>query len=188
MRGCLSRLTMIKLLIWLLKLHLIYQIETVEDRSMFYDFFYQEPSYSICKNCNFDKGLRNGYQCIVEFTGTQDYALVGDPAGDIGESAFDRDNAQAPFLIPFVTWTTEYFKWQNKPCTYLIPNRYIVLAAAIVYFTNDVTIPFKSMTSQMHTKITLRTFMRPRLNGLKSFWNQWIGAWLYSNNFSHTRA
>ena len=142
MRGCLSRLIMIKLLIWLLKLHLIYQIETVQDRSMFYDFFYQEPSYSICKHCNFDTGLRNGYQCIVEFTGTQDFALVGDPAGDIGESAFDRDNAQAPFLIPFVTWTTECFKWQNKPCTYLIP-------IAILYSLQPLST--SRMTSRSHS-------------------------------------
>ena len=85
MRGCLSRLIMIKLLIWLLKLHLIYQIETVQDRSMFYGFFTKNHRTQFVKNCNFDKGLRNGYQCIVEFTGTQDYALVGDPAGYIGE-------------------------------------------------------------------------------------------------------
>ena len=41
------------------------------------------------------------------------------------------------------TWTEA-----DIPCINLTPNRYNALAPAIVYVSNDVTIPFSSMTSQ----------------------------------------
>ena len=40
------------------------------------------------------------------------------------------------------------------PCIYLTPNRYKALAPAIVYVSNDITIPVNSMMSQMNTIAT----------------------------------
>ena len=44
-------------------------------------------------------------------------------------------------------------------CIVPTPTRYISLAAAIVYVTNDVTIPVNSMTSQMNTIVTQGSFL-----------------------------
>ena len=41
---------------------------------------------------NHDKGIKNGWPCIVEIRGTQGCALVGDPARAVGEC---RDVAKA---------------------------------------------------------------------------------------------
>ena len=55
----------------------------------------------------------------------------------------------------------------------LTPNWYNALAPAIVYVSNDVTIPFSAVTSQWQhrERCCERTWIRP-----KSFWNLRIGA------------
>ena len=64
----------------------------------------------------------------------------------------------------------------------LTPNRYNALAPAIVYVSNDVTIPFNSVTSQKQHKERCceRTWMRPKL-----VWNLRIGARTHLYFFMH---
>ena len=80
------------------------------------------------------KGIKNGCPCIVEIRGTQGCALVGDPARAVGEcrdiaDILGRDEAD--------------ILGKN-----LTPNWCNALAPAIVYVSNDVTIPFNAVMSQ----------------------------------------
>ena len=72
-------------------------------------------------------------------------------------SASDLHNARATILNPFYNMEYEIFKKIRQNTTWidadilginLTPNRYNALAPAIVYVSNDVTIPFNSVTSQ----------------------------------------
>ena len=110
------------------------------------------------------KGIKNGCPCIVEIRGTQGCALVGDPARAVQGpsqgttlSASDLHNARAIILNPFYNMVYEIIKTIRQNMTWiewdilgmnLTPNRYNVLVPAIVYVSNDVTIPFNSVTSQ----------------------------------------
>ena len=114
---------------------------------------------------NLGKGIKNGCPCIVEIRGTQDCALVGDPAQAVGSC---RDVAMAqpyvpliftmhgqPFLIPFMEYKIIEKIRQNTTWIdadilgiNLTPNQYNALTPAFVYVSNDVTIPFNSVTSQ----------------------------------------
>ena len=103
-----------------------------------------------CPNCN--KGIKNGCPCIVEIRGTQGCALVGDPA-----RASDLHNARATILNPFYNMEYKIIKKIRQNTAWietdilginLTPNRYNALATAIVYVSDDVTIPFNSLTSQ----------------------------------------
>ena len=58
----------------------------------------------------------------------------------------------------------------------LTPNRSNALAPAIVYVSNDVTIPFNSGTSQQQHK---ERYCERAWMGPKSFWNLRIGARTY---------
>ena len=103
----------------------------------------------------------------MEIRGTQGCALVGDPARAVGEcregsqgttlSASDLHNARATILNPFYNMEYKIIKKIKQNTTWieadilginLTPNRYNALAPAIVYVSNDVTIPFNSVTSQ----------------------------------------
>ena len=97
-------------------------------------------------------------------------------------SASDLYNARATILNPFYNMEYEMIKKIKKNTTWieadilginLTPSRYNALAPAIVYVSNDVTIPFNSVTSQKQHKERYceRTWMGP-----KSFWNLRIGA------------
>ena len=113
------------------------------------------------------KGIKNGCPCIVEIRGTQGCALVGDPARAVRQvqgrsqgttlSASDLHNARATILNPFYNMEYKIIKKKRQNTTWidadilginLTPNRYNALAPAIVYVSNDVTIPFNSVTSQ----------------------------------------
>ena len=72
-------------------------------------------------------------------------------------SASDLHNARATILNPFYNMEYKTIKKIKQSTTWieadilginLTPNRYNALAPAIVYFSNDVTIPFNSVTSQ----------------------------------------
>ena len=106
--------------------------------------------------------LKNGCPCIVGIRGTQGCALVGDPARAVRSqgttlSASDLHNAQATILNPFYNMEHKIIKKIRQNMTWieedilginLTPNRYNALVPAIVYVSNDVTIPFNSVTSQ----------------------------------------
>ena len=108
-----------------------------------------------------DKGIKNGCPCIVEIRGTQGCALVGD-ARAVGEysqgtTLTDLHNARATILNPFYNMEHKIIKKIRQNMTWikedilginLTPNRYNALVPAIVYVSNDVTIPFNSVTSQ----------------------------------------
>ena len=110
------------------------------------------------------KGIKNGCPCIVEIRGTQGCALVGDPARAVGDvakaqplSACDLHNARATILNPFYNMEYKIIKkirqntaWIEAHILgkYLTPNWCNALAPAIVYVSNDVTIPFNAVTSQ----------------------------------------
>ena len=87
----------------------------------------------------------------MEIRGTQGCALVGDPA------RADLYNARATILNPFYNMEYKIIKKISQNTTWieaeilginLTPNRYNALAPAIVNVSNDVTIPFNSVTSQ----------------------------------------
>ena len=59
------------------------------------------------------------------------------------------------------------------PCINLAPSQYNALVPAIVYISNDVTIPFGSMMSQHKEPYSECARM-----GQKSFWNLQIGTWI----------
>ena len=72
-------------------------------------------------------------------------------------SASDLHNARATILNPFYNMEYKIIKKIRQNTTWieadilginLTPNRYNALAPAIVYVSNDVTIPFNSVTSQ----------------------------------------
>ena len=72
-------------------------------------------------------------------------------------SASDLHNARATILNPFYNVEYKIIKKIRQNTTWieadilginLTPNRYNALAPAIVYVSNDVTIPFNSVTSQ----------------------------------------
>ena len=72
-------------------------------------------------------------------------------------SASDLHNAWATILNPFYNLEYKIIKEIRRNTTWieaeilginLTPNLYNVLAPAIVYVSNDVTIPFNSLTSQ----------------------------------------
>ena len=106
------------------------------------------------------KGIKNGCPCIVEIRGTQGCALVGDLQGrsqGTTLSASDLHNARATIFNPFYNMEYKIIKKIRQNTTWieadilsinLTPNRYNALAPAIVYVSNDVTIPFNSVTSQ----------------------------------------
>ena len=69
----------------------------------------------------------------------------------------DLHNARATILNPFYDMEYKMIKKIRQNTTWieadilginLTPNRYNALAPAIVYVSNDVTIPFNSVTSQ----------------------------------------
>ena len=71
--------------------------------------------------------------------------------------ASDLHNARATIRNPFYNMEYKIIKKITQNTAWieagilginLIPNRYNALAAAIVYVSDDVTIPFKSVTSQ----------------------------------------
>ena len=93
-------------------------------------------------------------------------------------SASDLHNARANILNSFYNMEYKVIKkiWQNKvwieagiPCINISPIRHNAFALVIVYFNNDVIIPFNFMTWQINTKATQRTLftararMRPNL-------------------------
>ena len=91
----------------------------------------------------------------MEIRGTQGCALVGDQGTTL--SASDLHNARATILNPFYNMEYKIIKkirqntaWIEADSlgTNLIPNRYNALATAIVYVSDDVPIPFNSLTSQ----------------------------------------
>ena len=112
------------------------------------------------------KGIKNGCPCIVEIRGTQGCALVGDPARAVGEcrrsqgttlSASDLHNARATILNPFYNMEYKVINKIRQNTTWieadilgknLTPNWCNAFAPAIVYVSNDVTIPFNAVTSQ----------------------------------------
>ena len=111
------------------------------------------------------KGIKNGCPCIVEIRGTQGCALVGDPARAVVQgrsqgttlSASDLHNARATILNPFYNMEYKIIKKIRQNTAWieadilaknLTPNRCNALAPAIVHVSNDVTIPFNSVTSQ----------------------------------------
>ena len=72
-------------------------------------------------------------------------------------SASDLHNARATILNPFYNMEYKIIKKISQNTTWidadilginLTPNRYNALAPAIVYVSNDVIIPFNSVTSQ----------------------------------------
>ena len=72
-------------------------------------------------------------------------------------SASDLHNARATILNPFYNMEHKIIKKIRQNMTSidedilginLTPNRYNALVPAIVYVSNDVTIPFNSVTSQ----------------------------------------
>ena len=72
-------------------------------------------------------------------------------------SASDLHNARATILNPFYNMEYKIIKKMRQNTTWieadilginLTPNRYIALAPAIVYLSNDVKISFNSVTSQ----------------------------------------
>ena len=90
------------------------------------------------------KGIKNGCPCIVKIRGTQGCALVGDPA-------------RATILNPFYNMEYEIIKKIRQNTAWIeadilgknpTPNWCNALAPAIVYVSNDVTIPFNAVTSQ----------------------------------------
>ena len=117
-----------------------------------------------------NKGIKNGCPCIVEIRGTQGCALatsLHSPTARLrlvqGRSqgttlrASDLHNARATILNPFYNMEYKIIKKIRQNTTWieadilginLTPNRYNALAPAIVYVSNDVTIPFNSVTSQ----------------------------------------
>ena len=106
----------------------------------------------------YNKGIKNGCPCIVEIRGTQGCALLvqGRSQGTT-LSASDLHNARATILNPFYNMEYNMIKEMRQNTTWieadilginLTPNRYNALAPAIVYVSNDVTIPFNSVTSQ----------------------------------------
>ena len=100
----------------------------------------------------------------MEIRDTQGCALVGDPARAVQRriqgttlSASDLHNARATILNPFYNMEYKIIKKIKQNTTWieadilginLTPNRYNALAPAIVYVSNDDTIPFNSVTSQ----------------------------------------
>ena len=103
----------------------------------------------------------------MEIRGTHGCALVGDPARAVGEcrdvakgttlNASDLHNARATILNPFYNMEYKIVNKIRQNTTWIeadilginhTPNRYNALAPAIVYISNDVTIPFNSVTSQ----------------------------------------
>ena len=84
-------------------------------------------------------------------------------------SASDLHNARATILNPFYNMEHKIIKKIRQNMTWikedilginLTPNRYNALVPAIVYVSNDVTIPFNSVT--ITTQITL---LRAHVNG-----------------------
>ena len=97
-------------------------------------------------------------------------------------SASDLHNTRATILNPFYNMEYKIIKKIRQNTAWieadilgknLIPNWCSALAPAIVYVSNDVTIPFKAVTSQWQHKERCceHTRIRP-----KSFWNLRIGA------------
>ena len=103
----------------------------------------------------------------MDIRGTRGCALVGDPARIRrrvqGRSqgttlrASDLHIARATILNPFYNMEYKIIKKIRQNTTRieadilgikLTPNRHNALAPAIVYVSNDVTIPFNSVTSQ----------------------------------------
>ena len=91
----------------------------------------------------------------MEIRGTQGCALVGDPARAV--SASDLHNARATILNPFYNMEYKIIKKIRQNLTWIgadirgtnhTLNQYNALAPAIVYVSNDGTIPFNSVTSQ----------------------------------------
>ena len=73
------------------------------------------------------------------------------------QSASDLHNARATILNPFYNMEYKIIKKIRQNTAWIeadilginiTPNRYNALAPAIVYVSNDVTIPFNSVTSQ----------------------------------------
>ena len=62
-----------------------------------------------------------------------------------------------PFLVVLIALTIK--QWRN-----LTPKQYFALIAAIVYVHSGVTILVNSMTSQMNTIVTWKTFMQECVN------------------------
>ena len=100
-------------------------------------------------------------------------------------SASDLHNARATIRNPFYNMEYKIIKKIRQNTTWieadilginLTPNRYKTLAPAIIYVSNDATIPFNSVTSQWQHKERYceRTWVGP-----KSFWNLRIGARAY---------
>ena len=85
------------------------------------------------------KGIKNGCPRIVEIRGTQGCALVGDPARAVG----DMEYKIIKKIRQNTAWIEADILGKN-----LTPNRCNALAQAIVYVSNDVTIPFNIVTSQ----------------------------------------
>ena len=88
-----------------------------------------------------NKGIKNGCPCIVEIRGTQGCALVGDPAWAVG--FYNMEYKIIKKIRQNTTWIEADILGIN-----LTPNRNNALSPAIVYVSNDVTIPFNSVTSQ----------------------------------------
>ena len=99
------------------------------------------------------KGIKNGCPCIVEIRGTQDCALVGDPARAVAKA-----QPCVPLILnPFYNMKCKIVKKIRQNTTWievdilginLTSNRYNALAPVIVYINNDITTPFNSVTSQ----------------------------------------
>ena len=105
----------------------------------------------------FVKGIKNGCPCIVEIRGTQGCRRVQGRSQGTTLSASDLHNARATILNPFYNMEYKIIKkirqntaWMEADilAKNLTPNRCNALAPAIVYVSNDVTIPFNSVTSQ----------------------------------------
>ena len=89
----------------------------------------------------------------MEIRGTQGCALVGDPARAVGECT----SARATILNPFYNMEYKIIKKIRQNTAWieadilgnnLTPNWCNALVPAIVYVSNDVTIPFNAVTSQ----------------------------------------
>ena len=96
--------------------------------------------------------------------------------------ASDLHNARTTILNPFYNMEYKIIKKIRQTTTWIeadilginiTPSRYNALTPAIVYVSNDVTIPFKSMTSQKQHK---ERYCERAWMGSKSFSNLRIGA------------
>ena len=94
---------------------------------------------------------------VVPWSETLHEPLVQGRSQGTTLSASDLHNARATILNPFYNMEYKMIKKIRLSTTWieadilginLTPNRYNALAPAIVYVSNDVTIPFNSVTSQ----------------------------------------